>query len=469
MSQPVCLHDLLWCLISSWQQTPQSAPRKEANINTAKKDKDEANNILKEEQDLAAVSKEREEGFEHPMSDLCLVGGAVQSLPSTFHTLLRTISDLMLLLPLGSALQQAAITCFSLKFWPSDHPFLHQSHLFSTVSRILSRGEGEGEAGPGAEHSPARPAPSQLEAGVERWADLTAQAEVTVSSRQAMVPSLTDGSTETFWESGEEDRNKTKWVSVKLPNPLNARSVAVHVDNGRDIGNKVGNILFKTGKSQEELVVAKSVEVETRFAGWLTCFLSQPSQEFVKIEVKGPDNTVRLRQVKVIGGGDEVVSPSPPEKAESQRIQQSNCETETLRVFRLITGQVFGKLLEPDTEPELPAEQQWEAGNHSGTDLKEHVVGILFSRSKLTHLQKQVCHHIVAAINKEAGCLREDWELSLCSEHGSQESEELPKLSDSYCFEMLSMVLALSGSKVSLASSWSRQPHITPSCYVTLS
>ena len=287
---------------------------------------------------------------------------------------------------------------------------------------------------------------------MERWADLTAQAEVTVSSRLAMVPSLTDGSTETFWESGEEDRNKTKWISVKLPNPHNARSVAVHVDNGRDIGNKVGNILFKTGKSQEELVVVKSVEVETRFAGWLTCFLSQPSQEFVKIEVKGPDNTVRLRQVKVIGGGDEVVSPSPPEKAESHRIQQSNCETETLRVFRLITGQVFGKLLEPDTEPELPAEQQWEAGNHSGTDLKEHVVGILFSRSKLTHLQKQVCHHIVAAINKEAGCLREDWELSLCSEHGSQESEELPKLSDSYCFEMLSMVLALSGSKVSLAS-----------------
>jgi hypothetical protein len=38
--------------------------------------------------------------------------------------------------------------------------------------------------------------------------------------------------------------------------------------------------------------------------------------------------------------------------------------------------QVFGKLLEPDAEVEgLQAEDRWD-----GTDLKQHVVGILFSR-----------------------------------------------------------------------------------------
>jgi E3 ubiquitin-protein ligase MYCBP2 len=178
VSQPVCLHDLLWSLISSLQQ-PAVPAAKDSNKNT-KKEKDEANSAVKEEEEVAALNKEREEGFEHPMSDLSLVGGAVQSLPSTFHTLLQTISDLMLLLPLGSALQQAAISCFALRFWPSDHSFLHQSHLFSTISRILSRGEGEADA----EHGSPR---LGMEGGVERWADLTGQVEVTVSSRQAMV------------------------------------------------------------------------------------------------------------------------------------------------------------------------------------------------------------------------------------------------------------------------------------------
>ena len=66
-------------------------------------------------------------------------GEAIQPLPSTFHGLLQTVSDLMLLLPVGSSLQQIAITCWCIKFRPQDHNFLHQSHVFSTISKILSR------------------------------------------------------------------------------------------------------------------------------------------------------------------------------------------------------------------------------------------------------------------------------------------------------------------------------------------
>ena len=36
-------------------------------------------------------------------------------------------------------LQQIAITCWCIKFRPQDHNFLHQSHVFSTISKILSR------------------------------------------------------------------------------------------------------------------------------------------------------------------------------------------------------------------------------------------------------------------------------------------------------------------------------------------
>lgn len=80
------------------------------------------------------------------------------------------------------------------------------------------------------------------------------------------------------------------------------------------------------------------------------------------------------------------------------------------------------------------------------------MVGILFSRSTLTHLQKQVCSHIVQAIRKEAQRIREEWEILLCSptpvNSYLSDSSDSPKSSDTYCFEMLSMVLALSGSRV---------------------
>lgn len=81
---------------------------------------------------------------------------------------------------------------------------------------------------------------------------------------------------------------------------------------------------------------------------------------------------------------------------------------------------MFGKLIVGEVNPALPemdagagGDSEHETGEH--VDLKEHVVGILFSRCKLTHLQKQVCIHIVQAIRKEAMRVRDEWETLLCS------------------------------------------------------
>lgn len=109
--------------------------------------------------------------------------------------------------------------------------------------------------------------------------------------------------------------------------------------------------------------------------------------------MKGPDNSLRIRQVRILGEVDGV-SLKVGKQYSATTIQQRNCEAETLRVFRLITSQVFGKLilgeqdghnLNVDNGSSESAEPLEESN-----DLKEHMVGILFSRSKLTHLQKQV-------------------------------------------------------------------------------
>lgn len=169
------------------------------------------------------------------------------------------------------------------------------------------------------------------------------------------------------------------------------------------------------------------------------------------------------------------------------QIQHRNCETETLRVFRLLTSQVFGKLiLGSEIEQEIDQDIQNEGAtsnnlrsagtigaiDSNGTsmladslDLREHMVGILFSRSKLSHLQKQVIVHIVHAIRKETVRAKDEWEAAnsalifdnryvssevplLNSENKSDSTSENSRAPDIYCFEMLSMVLALSGSAV---------------------
>ena len=146
------------------------------------------------------------------------------------------------------------------------------------------------------------------------------------------------------------------------------------MDNGRDMANKVSSLTFRAGKvavaaaddgqqAAQQLTILKTIEVESRYAGWIHCFLTDSAeatasagnqqQHILRVEMRGPDNTVRLRQVKLIGkcaaDDDLGAAASPvalPNRAESARIQQSNCEEETLRVFRLITSQA-GSLERP--------------------------------------------------------------------------------------------------------------------------
>lgn len=74
---------------------------------------------------------------------------------------------------------------------------------------------------------------------VETLRDLTPNVDIKSSSRQAMVGSLTDNSTETFWESGDEDRNKTKTLTLICPPHSRPHMVYIHIDNCRDLAVSV--------------------------------------------------------------------------------------------------------------------------------------------------------------------------------------------------------------------------------------
>ncbi|KAK5642393.1 hypothetical protein RI129_008560 [Pyrocoelia pectoralis] len=221
VTQPVCLHDLLWWLVTSLSPIDIDSEGEEDNKPQRKLD----------DQDLNVC--------EHPLSDITIAGEAVNPLPSTFHGLLQTIADLMVLLPMGSALQQMAVRCWGLRFMSADHSFLHRSQLACTVESLK---------------------------------DLTSAIEIKASSRQAMVGSLTDNSTETFWESGDEDRNKTKSLIIVCAQNHHPKMVCVHIDNCRDLANKVSSITFSSGPNSDDFVRLRTIEVETRLlGGWISC------------------------------------------------------------------------------------------------------------------------------------------------------------------------------------------------------
>ncbi|XP_052283534.1 E3 ubiquitin-protein ligase MYCBP2-like isoform X2 [Dreissena polymorpha] len=432
VTQATCIHDILWFFVSALVPLDDEVEEEEVKV----ADKVEPGGaavaaplpVNKEKKD---PKKEQEEVpvCDHPMADITIAGKAVDPLPETFHSFLQSIADVTMSLPIGSDIQQMALRCFCMKFRQSDHQFLHESHVFSNISQILSKSD---ELAEEAKNGVVDQSHYKLIA----LKDLTPNAEIKASSRQAMIASLTDNSTETFWESGDEDRNKLKTLTITCQGAANPRIVYVHIDNTRDLGNKVTNVMFSAGASTDDMKKILQLEVDTRHIGWINCPIPEEECKCLQLSLRGPDHSLRVRQVKVLGDSIQL-----PIRRSASLIQQTNCEAETLKVFRLLTSQVFGRLIDRLDKHSLDTADQ----RDSDPDLKEHMVGILFSRSgKLSHLQKQVCSHIVQGIKKETVRVRDEWETCLLLKQDPYENRS----NDMFCFELVSMVTALTGSGV---------------------
>ena len=106
VTQPVCLHDLLWWLVSSLAPSiTEPVSKEKENDSPAKKD-----NLV----------------GQHPTSDLILAGEGLVPLLHSFHALLQTVSNLMQFLPMGTPLLAMAVRCWDIRFKQSDRAFLHK-------------------------------------------------------------------------------------------------------------------------------------------------------------------------------------------------------------------------------------------------------------------------------------------------------------------------------------------------------
>nr|CAB3264102.1 E3 ubiquitin-protein ligase MYCBP2 [Phallusia mammillata] len=483
-----CIHDILWYFVCALAETDMTENKNETQTT-------DVGGSESTDEDI----EETKALCQHPVKHMALAGlDSMKPLVEAFHGFLQTVADMMMHLPANSPVQLMAIRCWSLRVLPSDHHFLHESQVFSHISQILSKvdlKDNNGDVTPmkkklvkiKPKSSSYVPVASVDDGGVVEpkvvsSQDLTSKVHIKTSSHSAIASSLTDGSTETFWESGDEDKNKPKSITVDLLNDkdghkkkdggLLIEDIYVHVDNTRDVQKKVMSVSFWSMSEEDDWKKIVVKELNVQFAGWVQFSVPADASKF-KIELRGPDNGLRVRQIKVLGY-NQVEGPKLMSQLSAKLLQSQTCEAELLKVFKLLTAEVFGQLLSEETSStatnsastptsgELPADvvkplkddvliPSTSATPASPRDvdpnLREHMVGILFSRSKLTTLQKKVFEHTVQAIHNETSHIRKTWEFSIDTTVSVALAPRTIDM-DSYCFELLSMILALTGSDV---------------------
>ncbi len=77
---------------------------------------------------------------------------------------------------------------------------------------------------------------STQDASVSVMEDVLPQGHLKTSSNEAMCSSLSDGSTETFWESRDEPRGQPRKLTVSFESQKSIFACAVHIDNQKDGG-----------------------------------------------------------------------------------------------------------------------------------------------------------------------------------------------------------------------------------------
>ena len=94
-------------------------------------------------------------------------------------------------------------------------------------------------------------------------------------------------------------------------------------------------LIYLVGQGLTNLFYSQ-IKVDKQHNGWVNCPIPELECKCIQLVLKGVDQSLRVRQVKVLG---DTVYLSV--KKSATQIQQLNCEAETLKVFRILTSQVI--------------------------------------------------------------------------------------------------------------------------------
>jgi len=304
---------------------------------------------------------------------------------------------------------------------------------------------------------------------VARSRNVTGEVEVTASQGAEMLPSLLDGSTETFWQSGRHENNTYINLTQKEGGPeVQITEVSIHMDHTRLRDHKLRSCLLAVGPNAENLTKLASVSLRTDFVGWVTLTVESESGEaipadqckYVQLQLTPvqQNSGVRVCCLSVFGAtlAEDKAKPHLLLPADSLR---TKLRQESLEVFVALSMNVLDELTHPVEEgskqkPQLPARHMRALGRQEdevdSSNLQEHILSTLFSQQELAAGKLQGKLVAVLAEELEAEAARwwgeETWRAWADKpEHDAADS--LDSIDDSRVFELMGKHVALAGTR----------------------
>uniref|UniRef100_A0A914IC61 RCR-type E3 ubiquitin transferase n=1 Tax=Globodera rostochiensis TaxID=31243 RepID=A0A914IC61_GLORO len=250
--------------------------------------------------------------------------------------------------------------------------------------------------------------------------DLSSEGQLDASSRAQMVGCLIDGSCDTFWESGEEERGRTE-RRLGVDFGTGAKMMALYIDNISDEGFRVTRVSIISGSGRradqavqgdeaEQQLLLLDTSLDTDFSGWIKCAIDGLKR--IEINLWGDELGCRVRQLRILGIRESATPngvPSgaipvervprevlPPKSVSHQLLFSSGAQSDAFALFQSLATQVLCDRIAPE--------------GTEGTDdnaLREQVLDMVSARAQLMHpLQQFVGTHLANAVQREVQSLR---------------------------------------------------------------
>ncbi|VDM70684.1 unnamed protein product, partial [Strongylus vulgaris] len=184
----------------------------------------------------------------HPWRLCFLAGPLAAKMVQHLHAFLYTIAVILQSSGVDARLRSLCFKAWTIQLTAHEQELLILTcNILGTVGGVLSEPSvSENWITDSADRSMAQKAGDRVD--VKETRDITNHIRIEASSRQAMVVCLTDGSPETFWESGEEDKSRSRTLNVTFEN-CSPILLCLFIDNSRDEACRTSQVLFRAAVS----------------------------------------------------------------------------------------------------------------------------------------------------------------------------------------------------------------------------
>ena len=271
-----------------------------------------------------------------------------------------------------------------------------------------------------------------------------------------MAAAVFDDSTESFWEADAQD-HECSFEVMPEPNAGILSAIRLHIDNTRDADRKCTSVSL-TVTAPGATSVVTSCKIPGMFGGWLmlpvpssgACSTGKNCKYKFMLEGGGMDHqfgggnrlSPRLRGMRLFGSAKPLEEHAVTSTAKMMA-------DEAIEVFRSVARSVifgsaaFHEAHDAGADGDADGPVAGAAGlvRAGSVNLREHVVSLLFSErtGKLPPMQSQVCSLIFGELQQETARMQSEVARN-----------QMSLGNDTFTFELMNLVLALSGTAAGL-------------------